>query len=172
MICGVFGLAWAQWGASGVSGAASGAIRILGLILGLAIFLWSGRLRRACSHATTSSGLADDSARSLFSSPAYRRVVALEIISLFAGGVLLGVVGHPEYIAAWYATVVGAHFLAFGHLFDVRFYVLGAALIAAGIAGATAGLAGGGQHGVEAVAGLATAASLFVAGGWTVATAR
>lgn len=65
---------------------------------------------------------------------------------------VLGMVGHPEYIASWFATVVGAHFIAFGRLIDTRFYWLGTALIAAGSAGAIVGLAGGGQHGVEAVA--------------------
>jgi len=105
----------------------------------------------------------------MFSSPAYRRVVLLEIIGLFGGAGVLGVVGHPEYMAAWFATVVGAHFLAFGRLFDSRFYWLGAAVVAAGIAGAVVGLAGGGPHGIEAVAALPTAATLFVAGGFTIA---
>lgn len=50
----------------------------------------------------------------MFSSGAYRLIVALEVLVLICGNLLLGVIGHREYIVAWVAAVVGAHFLAFG----------------------------------------------------------
>ena len=56
---------------------------------------------------------------------------------------LVGVIGHREYIIAWVAAVVGVHVLGFGRHFGVGFYWLGAALIAAGIVGAMVGLVGG-----------------------------
>jgi hypothetical protein len=44
MISGVVGLAWTEWGASGVSGAVSVVIRVAGIVVGLVIFFWSARL--------------------------------------------------------------------------------------------------------------------------------
>jgi hypothetical protein len=174
MISGMFGLAWTQWGAAGVSGSASGAIRVAGIAIGLVIFFLSARLRRSAlrDSGSVSSAPPTEGAGSLFSSPAYRLVVALEVVALLGGALLLGAIGHREYIIAWFATVVGIHFLALARLFWVGFYGLGTALIAAGIAGAITGFAGGGLGGIEAVSGLIAAASLFVAGGWTVVRAR
>jgi hypothetical protein len=79
----------------------------------------------------------------MFSSPAYRVIVALEVLALIGGNVLLGVIGDRQYIIAWVAAVVGIHFLAFGRQFWAGFYWLGAAMIAAGIVGAVVGFAGG-----------------------------
>jgi hypothetical protein len=85
---------------------------------------------------------------------------------------LLGVIGHREYIVAWVAAVVGVHVLGFGRHFWVGFYWLGAALIAAGIVGAMVGLVGGSAGAIKATAGLIAAASLFVAGASTIVKAR
>jgi hypothetical protein len=175
MISGMFGLAWTQWGAAGVSGAASGAIRVAGIVIGLVIFFLSARLRRSARHnhgSVSSAPPTREGPGSMFSSPTYRFVVALEVVALLGGAGLLGAIGHREYIIAWFATVVGIHFLAFGRLFWAGFYWLGTALIAAGIAGAITGFAGGGLKGAEAVSGLIAAASLFVAGGSTVVRVR
>jgi hypothetical protein len=163
MISGVFGLAWTEWGASGISEAVSVAIRVVGIVVGLVILFRAARLRRSAR---------ENGSGSMFSSPTYRRIVILEVVALFGGAALLGAIGHHEYVIAWFATVVGAHFLAFGRLFFAGFYWLGTALIAAGIAGAIVGLAGGGLAGIEATSGLIAAASLFAAGGSTVARAR
>jgi hypothetical protein len=109
----------------------------------------------------------------MFSSRAFRLVVALEVAALFGGAFLLGAAGHREYVIAWYAAVVGIHFLAFGRLFWVGYSWLGTALIVAGIAGVVVGFTGGGSGGIEATSGLIAAASLFVAGGgWTIVRAR
>ncbi|MBA3742550.1 hypothetical protein [Sporichthya sp.] len=159
MISGIFGVAWTQWGASGISGAASAAIRVAGIVVGLVIVIWSARLRRSAPREVGGG--------SLFSSRAYRVVVALEVTGLVGGAMLLGAAGHSEYVVAWYATAVGVHFLAFGRLFDAVFYRLGAALIAAGLAGAAVGLAGGGAGDIKATSGLLAAVSLFAAGGVT-----
>ncbi len=163
MISGVFGLAWTEWGASGISGAVSTAVRIVGIVVSLVIVFWSAHMRRSAREHGSGN---------MFSSPSYRRVVVPEVVALFGGAALLGATGHHEYVIAWFATVVGVHFLAFGRLFFAGFYWLGTALIAAGIAGAVVGLAGGGLGGVEVTTGLIAAASLFAAGGSTVARAR
>ena len=99
-------------------------------------------------------------------------VVACELIALVGGGLLLGATGHSEYTVAWFACVVGVHFVVFGRLFWSGFYWLGAAMLAGGIAGAVIGLAGGGSGAIRAVSGVTAAASLFLAGGWTVLAAR
>jgi hypothetical protein len=108
----------------------------------------------------------------MFSSRGYRLVGALEVIALVAGGALLGATGHSEYTIAWFAGGVGVHFLAFGRLFWTGFYWLGAALLAAGAAGAIVGLAGGGSDAIRAVSRLMAATSLFAAGSWTVLVSR
>jgi hypothetical protein len=99
-------------------------------------------------------------------------VVALEVIALVGGGWLLGSTGHSQYTIAWFAGVVGVHFIVFGRLFWAGFYWLGAALLGAGTAGTAVGLAGGGSGAIRAVSGLLAAASLFVAGGLTVLGSR
>jgi hypothetical protein len=103
------------------------------------------------------------------SSASFRLVVALEVIALIGGAAVLGATGHREYLSAWFATVVGLHFVAFGRLFWAGFHWLAAALIVAGVAGATVGIAGGGAGGINAVSGLIAAVSLFSCCGWTLA---
>jgi hypothetical protein len=163
MFSGVFGLAWTEWGASGISGAESTAIRVVGIVLGLIILFWSARLRRSAG---------ENGSGSMFSSPSYRRIAIAEVIALVAGAAILGATGRHEYVIAWFAIVVGIHFLAYGRLFFSWFYWLGTALIAAGIAGTVVGLASGGLGDIEATTGLIAAASLFAAGGSTVINAR
>jgi hypothetical protein len=171
MFAGAFGIAWALWGASGLSDGAAAAVRAVGLLIGVLILAESVRLQRAARRAERArSGAAGSD--SLFSSRGYRLVVAGELIALFGGGALLGTTGHSEYTVAWFAAVVGAHFIVFGRLFWVGFYWLGAAMVAAGVAGAVVGLAGGGAGAIRAVSALIAAASLFAAGGWTVLAAR
>jgi hypothetical protein len=148
---------------SGSSGAVSTAIRVVGIVVGLVILFWSAHLRRSIRKIGSGS---------MFSSPSYRRIVVTEVVALFGGAALLGATGRHEYVIAWFATVVGVHFLAFDRLFFAGFYWLGTALIAAGIAGTVVGLAGGGLGTVEMTTGLIAAASLFAAAGSTVASAR
>jgi hypothetical protein len=162
MISGVFGSAWTEWGASGLSGSLATVIRVAGIVIGAGIVLWCGILwRAAAGGGSGGSGL-------MFGSRGYRLVVILEVAAIIGGNALLGASGHPDYIIAWVAAVVGIHFVAFGRLFWSGFYWLGAALISAGIAGALVGLAGGGSGAVEATSGLAAAVSLFSAGGSTI----
>jgi len=166
MIAGGFGIAWALWGASGLTGGPAAAVRAGAIVIGVLIVLGSALLQRLARGADRAARGADPRARSgsLFSSPAYRRVLALEVTALVGGRVLLGSTGNGEYTIAWFAGVVGIHFVVFGRLFWVGFYWLGGALLAAGLAGAVLGLAGGGSGTIRAVSGLIAAASLFAAG--------
>ena len=163
MISGVAGAAWAEWDASGISGAVSTAIRVAGVVVGLVILYRSARLWRS---------VRENGSGSMFSSPSYRRIAIAEVFALFGGTALLGATGRHGYVVVWFATVVGIHFLAFGRLFFAGFYWLGTALIAAGIAGTVVGLAGGGLGGIEMTTGLIAAASLSVAGASAIAKSR
>jgi hypothetical protein len=160
----IVGAGWTAWGASGLSGSASATVQAIGIAVGLLLFLWTVQL---CRLAPREHG-----SQSMFASKAYRRVVAVEVVALIAGNAALVSLGAREYIIAWVAAVVGAHFLAFGRLFWPGFYWLGAALIAAAIAGVAVGLTGGGSDDIKATSGLIAAASLFVAGGRTAVRAR
>lgn len=151
MIAGGLGIAWALWGASGLAAA----VRIGAIVIGGLILLDSAVLQRASRRARRAERDAapGGASGSMFSSPAYRRVVAVEVIALVSGGALLGSTGHSEYTIAWFAAVVGVHFVVFGLLFWAGFYWLGAAMVAAGIAGAVAGFAGAGSGAIRAVSG-------------------
>ena len=174
MVAGGFGIAWTLWGGSGLAGAAAVAVRVGGIVIGALILVSSVRLQRRARRAIGVGRRAapGDRSGSIFASRGYRLTVALEVIALFAGGALLGATGHREYTIAWFAAVVGVHFVAFGRLFWTGFYLLGVALLAAGVAGAVVGLAGAGSDTIRAVSGLIAAASLFAAGGWTVTMSR
>lgn len=170
MIAAVFGVAWTEWAASGISGAPSGTIRVAGIAVGLTIVLWSSRLWLSAHGGKESGSTArrQEQPGSFFLSRAFWLVTALEVVAIRGGTGLLGATGHAEYAVAWVAAAVGMHFLAFGRLFWAGFYWVGAALIAAGTAGAMVGVAGGGSDGITATTGLMAAASLFLASGWSV----
>jgi hypothetical protein len=162
-VAGGFGIGWAFWAASGLSGGAATAVRSAGVVLGVVIV--AGALfRRSAAGPGESAG--SSGSESIFRSRGYRVWVAAELIALVAGNVALGAAGHSEYVAAWTALVVGVHFIGFGRLFAPVFYWVGVAFIAAAIAGAVVGATGGTRQAVEATTGLIAAASLFAAGAW------
>lgn len=155
VIAGVAGLAWAQWAAGGASGATAMVIRVVGIVLGLALVIAAVRQLR---------GVASGDRGTLFSARGYQLTVVAEVAALFGGGALLNATGNGQYVIAWYAFVVGVHFVVFGRMFHRRFYGLGVAMIVAAVAGAVAGPAGGGPNAILLVSGLLSAASLFVVG--------
>ncbi len=168
VIAGGFGIAWAFWAASGLTGGAAAAVRIAGVLLGVLIVagaLW--RWRTAGSDAAAPQ----PGSGSMFRSVGYRVWLTVEVVALVGGNAVLGATGHSGYVPAWTALVVGAHFLGFGRLFTGMFYCLGAAFIVAAVVGAAAGAASGTSRAVEASTGLIAAGSLFIAGGWGLTSA-
>jgi hypothetical protein len=103
----------------------------------------------------------------MFTSRRFWLITVGEVVALFGGGAALNVTGHPGYVIAWFAAVVGAHFLAFGRYFWVGFRWLGVAMIAAAIVGAVVGAITTDVDATALVAGFGSAASLFAAGGST-----
>ena len=160
IISAAFAVAWAMWGASGLSSTAAAVIRIVALLAGLALIGRAMMLRQSSPRA------ADEN--SMFASTEYRWIVAVEVIALFGGAVVLGATGETAYTIAWFALIVGAHFLSFGRAFWTGFYVVGMVLIGGAVAGALIGLAGGSAAGIRAVTGLTAATDLFFASAWTV----
>jgi hypothetical protein len=163
IISAAFALAWAMWGASGLSSGAAAGVRIAAAVAGVALIGRCVVLRRHTPRAAHEG--------SMFSSTAYRRIAAAEVIALFAGGAVLSAIGESAYTIAWFALIVGAHFLLFGRAFWSGFYIIGLVLIVAALAGALTGLAGGSPADIRAITGLTAAADLFVASGWTVVRA-
>ena len=162
-IAGGFGIGWAFWAASGLSGGAATAVRIAGVVIGV-IIVAAALFRRTTAGPNESAP--SSGSESMFRSRGYRAWVAAELIALVVGNVVLGATGHGAYVAAWTAFVVGVHFIGFGRLFAPVFSWVGVAFIAAAIAGATVGAGGGTRQAVEASTGLIAAASLFAAGVW------
>ncbi|MGN6872319.1 MAG: hypothetical protein ACTHMY_28350 [Solirubrobacteraceae bacterium] len=160
MASAAFALAWAMWGASGLPSGAAGVIRIVAVVAALSLIARASVLRRR-----SPSGVGEGS---LFSSTAYRWIVAVEVLALFGGGAVLTATGETAYTIAWFALIVGAHFLAFGRVFWAGFYVVGVVMIGGALAGAITGLAGGSAAAIRAVTGLVAAADLFLAAAWTV----
>ncbi len=170
VIAGGFGIGWAFWAASGLSGSAAAAVRIVGAVVGAAVV--AGALFRRHSAAGAGESVPNRGSGSMFGSRGYLAWVAAELAALVAGNVILGATGHSGYVAAWTALVVGVHFLGFGRLFAAMFYWLGVAFLAAAFIGAAAGAASGTTQAVEASTGLIAAASLFAAGAWGLLASR
>jgi hypothetical protein len=160
IVSAAFALGWAMWGASGLSSGAAAVIRIVAVLAGLALIGRAAALRRSALRATHEN--------SMFSSTAYRRIVAVEVIALFGGGAVLSATGETAYTIAWFALVVGVHFLSFGRAFWTGFYVIGIVLIGGALAGTITGLVGGSAAAIRAVTGLIAAADLFLASAWGV----
>jgi hypothetical protein len=164
IISAAFALAWAMWGASGLSSGAAAVIRIVAVLAGLALIGRAAVLRRSAVRASHED--------SMFSSTEYRWIVAVEVIVLFGGGAALGATGETAYTIVWFALIVGVHFLLFGRVFWTGFYVVGIVLIGGALAGAITGLAGGSAAAIRAVTGLIAAADLFLASAWGVLSAE
>jgi hypothetical protein len=163
VIAGGFGIGWALWAATGLTGGPAVAVRIAGVVIGALIVASALWLRRAVgSGAVAPPG----GPGSMFRSRGYLVSVTAELIALVAGNAILGTTGHSRYVAAWTALVVGVHFVGFGRLYAPMFYWLGAAFIVAAVVGAAAGAADGTRQTIATATGLIAAASLFVAGGW------
>jgi hypothetical protein len=160
MISAAFAVAWAMWGASGLPAGAAVVIRVVGVVTGLALIVRCAVLRRRSRGGTRGE--------SMFFSTEYRRIVVVEVLALFGGGAVLSATGETAYTIAWFALVVGAHFLLFGRAFWIGFYVIGAVLIGGALAGALVGLVGGSAADIRAVTGLTAASGLFLASAWSV----
>jgi hypothetical protein len=158
VVSAAFGVAWALFGAGGLPAGAQAAVRGLGILIGLVIIVRAMRLRRTAPVPTTPG----------FRSRQYRAVVAAEAAALVAGLVVLPLTGNAKYLAAWFAVVVGVHFVAFGRFFSRMYYALGAVVTAGGVAAALVGVAGGSAAQIGATAGLVAAASLFTAAAWRI----
>ncbi len=152
-VAGAFGLAWTQWGASGLPTTSSTSVRVIGIVVGVAIIARSLRYRRRAPAPS----------QSMFRSRAYQVTVLGEAVALLVGIVALAASGEPRYIVAWVAAVVGLHFIALARFGDLP-YALGTEVLAAGVAGAVAGFAGAGTGTIEAISALLAAAGLFGAG--------
>lgn len=132
---GFFAALWFSWGASdedlpGWFGAACLAGALVALsIAALAVVV---QVRLGARR-----GVADDHALR----HAYRVIVLAEIVVLVIGVVLLSVLGADDYVPAWVAVAVGAHFFPLSTLFGtLRLKALGAVVTSVGVAALVAGL--------------------------------
>ena len=158
VVSAAFGIAWALAGASGLPAGAQAAVRGLGIVIGLVIIVRAMRLRRSAPVPATPG----------FRSRQYSTVVAAEVAALIAGLIALALTGNVRYLAAWFAVVVGVHFVAFGRFFSRMYYALGAIVTAGGVVAAIIGVAGGSAAQIGATAGLVAAASMFTAAAWRI----
>ena len=158
VVSAAFGITWALAGASGLPAGAQAAVRGLGIVIGVVIIVRALRLRRSAPVPATPG----------FRSRQYRTVVAAEAAAIIAGLLALALTGNGKYLAAWFAVVVGVHFVAFGRFFSRMYYALGAVVTAGGVAAAIAGVAGASAAQIGATAGLVAAASLFTAAAWRI----
>jgi small-conductance mechanosensitive channel len=160
IVSAAFAIAWAMWGASGLPDGAAIATRIAAALAGAVLIGAAAVLRRRVPDMVETE--------SMFASSAYRWIVGVEVVALFGGGAVLNATGRSSYTIAWFALVVGVHFLGFGRAFWSGFHAIGAVLVGAGLAGAVVGLAGGSAAHVRAVTGLIAALDLLLASAWTV----
>ncbi|MCD2197741.1 hypothetical protein LQ327_30660 [Actinomycetospora endophytica] len=164
-IAGGFGGLWAVWAASGLDGTAHGVLVALGIVLGLAVVVPAVVLARRAPSGDRGDG-------SLFTSRAYRVIVAAEVVAIVVGNVLLGRFGLGAFVIAWTAFVVGVHFLAFGRAFAQVFTTIGVFMIAGAGLGLIVGLVGLGDARILLVTGIVSAVVLLGAGARTVLAAH
>lgn len=157
----VAGVAWIESGMVNLAGKAWIAVRVIAGVIGVVLLARSIRLRRAHNGDPGVAG------PSMFASRGYRFVVAAEVLAMAAGGVALGLTHQGGYLIAWFALVVGVHFLGFGKLFARRFYLLGTALIVGAAAGLVVGVAGGVIETAQALTGFICGVSLFAMSAFT-----
>jgi hypothetical protein len=157
VISGAFGIAWAQWAATGLGGLAATAVRLGGLAVGaLLVGLAAVRfLRRA-------TGPAGAGGASMFASRSYRIVVAAEVIALFGGNIVLNGIGRNEYVPVWTALVVGVHFIGLGRSFSPIFHWISGGFVVAAVAGLAESRSG--ATAITTTTGLVAALTLFLAG--------
>lgn len=151
VISGVAGAAWAAWGASDLP-AGGTIVTVAGVVVAAAIVAGAVTFRRR---------LPEGERGSMFCRRGYWIVVVLEVGAIVAGNRLLIAFGQAGYVIAWTAFVVGVHFLAFGRLFAPVYHVIGWAMVASAVIGATIGLLGGS---IVPVTGLLCAVVLLTAG--------
>lgn len=161
LVFGVAGAAWSLWGSSGLPSPLSVVVAVVGVLAGAAVVVTAVvGLRHAEREATP-----------MTASRTYRLTTLAEFAAIVAGAVVLALLGLQALFIAWTALVVGAHFLVFGRVFDPRFHLVGALLVAAAVLGAAVGLVSGSPAATTAVSGLLSAAVLLAAGGLVVTRA-
>lgn len=152
LIGSVAGSAWSLWGASGLDGAASAAVSVLGILIG-AVLVVLNRLADRALARLPAEGSADPGPVTRFGR-GYWLVVAAEVVSIWVGLAVLNATGLGAGRAPWVCFVVGVHFVALGVIWRARpLMVLALGLIAVGL--------------VLLIVALTGAASLGVVTAWT-----
>lgn len=165
----VFGLVFVEVNGGGLATPWPAVIRVAGVVVAVALLAVlvlapRGRVR---AERSADDGPSDDQ-RTFFGSRRYWVIVAIEVVALFGGlAVINDVLDHGEVGISWIAVVVGLHFLGLGWAFRLgRFHVLGAVMIALGVAGFLLDAFGAGAAVIGLVSGVLSGASLFATAGY------
>ncbi|MEV5460734.1 hypothetical protein AB0L17_20955 [Streptomyces cellulosae] len=157
VVLSVFALVWAFAGASG-TGAATDAVPVAVEAVALvitAVALYLG-LRKDVRPSPRTVDLPANWARGV------GLVNGVELLAIVAVIAAANASGHPEYVPAGIALVVGLHFFPLARLYDQwQYRWTGALLTAVAVVGAVLVLAGLSAESVRAVVGLACAAVLW-----------
>ncbi|MEV5364749.1 hypothetical protein AB0L12_18585 [Streptomyces cellulosae] len=157
VVLSVFALVWAFAGASG-TGAATDAVPVAVEAVALvitAVALYLG-LRKDARPSPRTVDLPANWARGV------GLVNGVELLAIVAVIAAANASGHPEYVPAGIALVVGLHFFPLARLYDQwQYRWTGALLTAVAVVGAVLVLAGLSAESVRAVVGLACAAVLW-----------
>lgn len=157
VVLSVFALVWAFAGASG-TGAATDAVPVAVEAVALvitAVALYLG-LRKDARPSPRTVDLPANWARGV------GLVNGVELLAIVAVIAAANASGHPEYVPAGIALVVGLHFFPLARLYDQwQYRWTGALLTAVAVVGAVLVLAGLSAETVRAVVGLACAAVLW-----------
>ncbi|GHE64871.1 hypothetical protein AB0K85_16345 [Streptomyces cellulosae] len=160
VVLSVFALVWAFAGASG-TGAATDAVPVAVEAVALvitAVALYLG-LRKDARPSPRTVDLPANWARGV------GLVNGVELLAIVAVIAAANASGHPEYVPAGIALVVGLHFFPLARLYDQwQYRWTGALLTAVAVVGAVLVLAGLSAESVRAVVGLACAAVLWASG--------
>ena len=157
IVSGVFGVAWAFWGSSGLPHVAALCTQLGATLLGLIIVIAALKRQAGIPRGDASRN------RTLFSSRAYIVIVVAEVLAIVGGNLILTATGLDQFRIALVSAVVGLHFVVFGRLFWSGFYWLGAAMLASAAVGTAVGAIADDANLILVIVGFGSAASLFVA---------
>jgi len=152
----IFGLIFIETNSGGLPGPWSVIIRIVGGVVGIALFVRLIRQRRVDEPNSGPGGMD-------FSGRRYWIIVAIEVAAFVAGLlVFLLVPGLSKVVVAWIALVVGVHFFGLGASFKIsRFHTLGIVLSLLGIAGFVMAGLGASTQAIGLVSGVCSGLALF-----------
>lgn len=155
--CWGFGVAWAIWGLTGISGRVA---LVIAVVVSIVLAAATAAVAFRASESPAKRRLPADWKRR------YHLLVLAQFVTIFLASLTLGRMGYPEAIPVAICLIVGIHFVPLAGIFDIEPY-RGTAIALCAVAVTGGGLlAVTGAAAVRAVVGLGAAIVLWASAVW------